>query len=107
MPFKFNPIYGTLDLVNSSSAGTGNVTGVPPTDINAITRWADTTGTTIKNSPGTKVQDSGAIEAQGFLTQRSVANLVTIPSGESWIAPELEIDGGSIEIEADGELIII
>lgn len=108
MPFKFNPLTGQLDLVNASSASTGNVTGLPPTTIDAIARWADTTGTTIKNSPGTFIQDGGAIQASGFLTTRSVTTLVSVPSGESWIAPELEIElTGAIEIELDGELIII
>lgn len=91
-----------------TGTGTGNVTGLPPTDINAITRWADTTGTTIKNSPNTLVQDGGAIEASGFITDRSITTAVSVPSEYSWIAPELEIElSGSIEIEADGELIII
>lgn len=97
---------GTLTI--ASTSGNGNVTGLPPTDIRAIARWSDITGTTIENSPGTLIQDGGAIEASGFITQRSVTTLVTIPSGESWIAPELELEvTGSIEIEIDGELIII
>jgi hypothetical protein len=108
MPFRINPIYGTLDLVGTSSSPTGNVTGLPPTDINAIARWADTGADTIKNSPGTYIQDGGAIEASGFMTNRSVTTLMSVPSGYSWIAPELELElTGSIELEADGELIII
>jgi len=91
----------------SSSSGSGNVTGIPPTTIDAIARWADTTGTTIKNSLDI-VQDGGAIEAQGFITMRSVINLVVVNSGESWIAPEMEIElTGAIQIEADAEMIII
>lgn len=108
MRLAINPSTGMLDLVSSSSSGSGNVTGVPPTDINAIARWDDTAGTIIKNSPGTYIQDGGGIQASGFLTERSVTTLVSIPSSFSWIAPELEIEsGGSIEIELDGELIII
>src|SRR5580658_5573521 len=92
----------------NETSSSGNVTGVPPTTIDAIARWADTTGTTIKNSPGTLVQDSGAIESQGFITIRSVTALVTVNSGESWIAPEMEITlTGAIQIEPDGEMIII
>lgn len=107
MPFKFNPLTGQLDLVNASSSGSGNVTGIPPTDVNAIARWDDTTGTTIKNSK-TQVQDCGAIESQGFITRRSITDLVVIPPGESWIAPSLELElSGSIELEPDGELIIV
>lgn len=92
----------------TGGGGTGNVSGIPPTTIDAIARWADTTGTTIQNSPGTLVQDSGAIQSSGFLTDRSVIALISIPSEFSMIAPELEIElTGSIEIEPDGELIII
>jgi hypothetical protein len=92
----------------SSGGGSGNVTGVPPTDVNAIARWNNTSGTSIKNSPGTFVQDGGAIQASGFITDRSVTTLISIPNEYSMIAPELEIElTGAIEIELDGELIII
>lgn len=95
-------------IQTSNGASTGNVTGIPPTTIDAIVRWADMTGTTIKNSPDTYVQDSGAIEAQGFITIRDITGIVTINSDESWIAPSLEISlTGSIVIEANAELIII
>lgn len=93
---------------NSQSTSTGNVSGVPPTDVNAIARWDNTSGTVIKNSPNTYVQDGGAIQASGFITTRSVTTLVVVPSGDSMIAPNLEIElSGSLEIEPDGELIII
>lgn len=106
MPFKFNPITAQLDLVNTANAG--SVTGVPPTTVNAIARWADTTGTTIQNSPNTYVQDSGAIEAQGFITKRSVTGTVTVNGGESWIAPSIELSlTGAIVIADDAELIIV
>lgn len=108
MPFKFNPLTGNLDLVNPSGSSSGNVTGLPPTDIRAIARWADTGADTIENSPGTLVQDGGGIQANGFITKRSVTTLVSIPTGETMIAPELEIElTGSIELELDAELIII
>ena len=108
MPFRFNPITGQLDLVNATGSTTGNVTGIPPTDLNAIARWADLTGTTIENSPGTFVQDSGAIEAQGFITNRNVPTTVTVHTGQSWIAPSLVIaSGGVIILESDAQLIII
>lgn len=91
MAYKFNPFTGTLDYYTSAS---GNVTGIAPTNIGAITRWADTTATTIENSPGTNVQDSGAIEAQGFITQSNVAGIVTVNAGEVWEAPGLNIEPG-------------
>lgn len=109
MAFKtvVNPYTGELQLINTSSSGSGNVTGIPPTTITGIARWADTTGTTIEDSKAT-VQDGGAIEAQGFITRRSVTDLVVIPDGESWIAPSLELElSGSIELEPNGELIIV
>lgn len=108
MPFKLNPITGQLDLVNATVTGTGNVTGLPPTTLRAIARWADITGTTIENSPGTLVQDGGAIEAQGFITNRNVSGTVTVNTGESWIAPSLQILGGGVIIlNPDAQLIII
>lgn len=107
MPFRLNPISGNLDLVGSSGGGSGNVTGESPTTINAISRWDDTSGETIKDS-NTIIQDSGAIDAQGFLSRRSVTSLINIPAGESWIAPNLQLETtGSIQIESDAELIII
>lgn len=107
MGYKFNIFTGTLDITGTSGGGSGNVTGIPPTTITAIARWEDTGGTTIENSLAL-VQDGGGIEAQGFITMRSVTNLITINSGESWIAPEMELETtGSIQIEPDGEMIII
>ena len=39
---------------------------------------------------------------------RSVTNLIMINAGESWIAPEMELETtGTIQIEPDGEMIII
>lgn len=108
MPYKFNPFTSNLDYYQSSSSGSGNVNGIPPTDINAIARWADTTGTTIKNSPGTDVQDGGAIQASGFVGNRSVTTVVTIPSEYYMVTSGLELEvTGSIELEIDGELIIL
>lgn len=107
MPFKLNPITGQLDLVNSSSSGSGNVTGIPPTDINAIARWDDTTATTIKNSL-TLIQDGGGIEAQAFITRRRVTDAVVVHTDQTWIAPSLTLEiTGSIVIEPDGEVIIV
>lgn len=107
MPFKFNPITGQLDLVNSTSSGSGNVTGISPTTINAIARWADATGTTIKNSPTTLVQDSGAIEAQGFIGDRQINGTVDVPTNYTWITDSLEMQPGSLITLHSGSKIII
>lgn len=109
MAYRFNIFTGTLDIVGSSGSGSGNVTGIPPTDIRAITRWADTSGTTIENSPNTLVQDSGAIEAQGFITMRNISNdTVTVNDGETWIAPSIEMGpGGIIILAANAQLVIL
>lgn len=97
----------TSNGASTGGSGTGNVTGIPPTGIRDIAIWADTTGTTIEDS-GSLVQVGGAIQSPGFLTDRSVTTVVSVPSYYSWIAPELQIElSGAIEIEADGELIII
>ena len=108
MPYKFNVFTGTLDIVNASGGGSGNVTGIPPTDINAIARWADTTGTTIKNSPDTLIQDSGAIEAQMFITRQNITGSVTIGQDECAVAPALNITiTGSIDLTSGGSLEIV
>lgn len=105
--YVFNPFTGNLDAINTGTPGSGNVTNTTGIGTNDAIAVFDVDGTHIKNSV-TKVQDSGAIEAQGFLTHRSVIALVSIPDGESWIAPSLELElGGSIELEPNGELIIV
>jgi len=105
-----NPFTGFLELVGTSGGGGGgNVSGPSPassTD-HAIARWDGTTGRLLEDSL-TDLQDGGAIEAQGFITRRAVTDLVVVPSGESWIAPDLSVElGGSIELELDSELIIV
>jgi hypothetical protein len=104
MSYKFNPFTGTLDYYDSSSGG---VTGVPPTDINAITRWADTGGTMIKNSPHTLVQDSGAIEAQAFIFEREIANDVTVPDGYTMISTDVSLTTGDLILDGDGTLLLL
>lgn len=106
MPYKFNPFTSNLDYYQSGGSSSG-VTGIPPTNIGAIARWADTTGTTIENSPDTNVQDSGAIEAQGFITQSNVTGIVTVNNGEAWIAPGLTIASGGGIILASGSALIL
>lgn len=106
MGYKFNVFTGTLDITGSGSSG--GVSGVPPTTIDAIARWADTAGTLIKDSPGTFIQDSGAIEASGFIGNRSVTDVLTVPSDYYMITSGLELEvTGSIELEVDSELIIL
>jgi hypothetical protein len=92
---------------STTSSGSGNVTGIPPTTVTAIARWANTTGTEIENSLAL-VQNGGAIEAQGFITMRAVINPVIVNSGETWIAPSLELAaGGSIVISSNADIIIV
>lgn len=106
MAYKFNPFSGTLDYYQP--ANPSDVTGIAPTDINAITRWADVNGTQIKNSPNTYVQDSGAIEAQAFITKAKITGDIAIHADEVWIAPALELTlTGSVVIDPDGEIVIV
>lgn len=102
-----NPFTGQLQLVTRVPNPTGDVTGLPPTTIGAIASWADTTATTIQNTL-TNVQASGAIEAQAYITRRSVVGTVTVNADETWIAPSIEITlTGSVVIDSDGDIIII
>ena len=101
-----NYFTGELQLVNAPSSGSG-VTGIPPTTVGAIASWADTTATTIQNTL-TNVQDSGAIEAQAFITRRSVVGVVTVNPDETWVSPSIEISvTGSIVLDSDGDIIIV
>jgi hypothetical protein len=106
MPYKFNVFTGTLDIVNASGSG-GGVIGIAPTTPTAIARWVDVNATTIENSEAT-IQDSGAIEAQGFITQQNVVGIVNVNANETWLAPALNITlTGSINVALDGQVRII
>ncbi len=119
-----NSLYGDVDIVagtpnititesgqnieiNFTGSGTGNVTGIAPTTVGAIAVWDNTFASVIQNSL-TNVQDSGAIEAQAYITRRSVTGQVTVNSDETWIAPSIELAlEGSIVIESGGDLLIV
>lgn len=119
-----NGLYGDVDIVagtpnititesgqnieiNFTGSGTGNVTGIAPTTVGAIAVWDNTFASVIQNSL-TNVQDSGAIEAQAYITRRSVTGQVTVNSDETWIAPSIELAlEGSIVIESGGDLLIV
>jgi hypothetical protein len=106
MPFKLNPITGNLDLVNPSVTGSGVIGPSSSTD-KAIARWNGTGGNLLSDSK-TQVQDGGAVEAQSFITRRTVDVLVTVRSGYSWIAPSVEMaSGGVVILESNAQLIII
>lgn len=106
--FRMNPLTGMLDLVNSATAGTGDVTGPGSSDDKAIARFNGTTGKIIQNSPRTLVQDSGAINSQGFVTDRQVFGTVAVGSTQTWLAPSLEMQPSSIiQLASGAQLIII
>ena len=102
MPLRFNPFTSNLDIVGVGIQGPTRSTD------KAITRWNGTTGSLVQDSPRTNVQDSGAIVGQGHISIRNVLGTVVVDSGESWIAPSLVLEPGSlIVLNADSELIII
>ena len=105
MAYKFNPFTGTLDFFQSGSSS--GVTGIAPTNIRAIVRWADTGATIIENSPNTLVQDSGAIQAQGFIGNRQISGTVNVPTNYTWITDALEMQPGSLIIINPAAKIII
>ena len=87
--------------------GSGTITATPPVTDNAIVRWDGTTATIIQNSIPI-VQDGGAIQSRGFITNRVVDTTVAVGSTETWIAPSLEIaSGGVITLASGAQLIII
>lgn len=102
-----DPFTGDLQLVTVSSSGSGNVTGIPPTTVGAIASWANTTATEIQNTL-TNVQASGAIEAQAYITRRSVVGTVTVNPDETWISAAIELSlTGSIVIDDNAQIIIV
>lgn len=119
-----NGLYGDVDIVagtpnititesgqniviSFTGTGTGNVSGIAPTTVGAIATWDNTLASVIQNTQ-TNIQPSGAIEAQAYITRRSVTGTVTVNSDETWIAPSIELSpSGSIVIASDGDIIIV
>lgn len=106
MPYRFNPLTSQLDLVGSTSSGSGDVVGPSSATDNAIARYDGLTGKLIQNSIPT-IQDGGAIEAQAFLNNRVIQEQVIINSNYTMIASNIEIEDGEIVIDTDAELVII
>lgn len=85
----------------------GDVSGPGSSTDKAIARWNGITGEFLNDSK-TKVQDSGAIEAQAFITRRNVTDAVTVGAGQTWVSPSIVVElTGSIVVDADGEIIIV
>lgn len=94
-------------IIEVSLSSGGDVFGPASSTDKAIARYNGTTGKIIEDSKAS-VQDGGAVQSQGFITKRIIDDLVTVPSGYSWVAPSVEISvDGSIVIEDDAELIIV
>ena len=91
----------------SGGSGSGNVTGIPPTTVDAIARWNDTTGSSIKDSPGTLVQNSGAIESQAFVFNRHILNDVTVPDNFAMINTDVELISGDIILDGSAVLLLL
>lgn len=106
MPFKINPIYGTLDLVGSSTSS-GDVVGPASATDKAIARYDGTTGKLIQDSPYSIVQDGGAVQAQAFVFNRQVLNDVTIPDHYSAVSSDVELVSGDIILLGDAQLILL
>ena len=108
MAYKLNVFTGTLDIVGTSSGGSGSgVTRVGPTNDRRITRWAGNSSDTIQNSQAL-VQDGGAIEAQGFITSKLITDTITIHGDQVMITSGFSIEPtGELVIEADGELVVL
>jgi hypothetical protein len=93
---------------SSGGGGSGDVVGPPSSTNQAIAVWDGTTGQLLEDGPGTEVQPSGAIVAQGFITNQDVTGLVVVGSDQAWVAPSLNLTlTGSIDLTAGGQLIIV
>lgn len=85
---------------------TGGVIGPGLSTDNAITRWDGTTGTIIQNSLAI-LQDGGAIESRGFITNRTVDTVISVGSNQTMISPSLEMASGGVIMLASGANLII
>ena len=89
-----------------TASGTGDVTGTPPSTDKAIARYLGITGKVIQNSK-TVVQDGGSIEAQAFVMNRLITDTVHIGPDQSCLASSISIEDGELQIEEDGELVLV
>ena len=107
--YRQDAINGVLYVENSfqSGSGSGDVVGPGSSTDRAIASWNGTSGTVLQDNPNAIVQAGGAVQAEAIVVQKSITTLVTIPSDYTMIASNIEIDGGEIDIEADGELVIV
>jgi hypothetical protein len=107
MGYKLNVFTGTLDLVGSSSSGSGGVTRVGPTNDRRITIWAGNSSDTVQNSKA-EVQEGGAVQAQAFVGRKEIDDAVSIPSKHYMISSGITImPTGSVTVDSDSELLII
>jgi hypothetical protein len=107
MGYKLNVFSGTLDLTGSGSGSGGDVFGPSSSDDNAIARYDGVTGKLIQNSK-TYLQDSGAIEAQGFITNKKITDSVHIGSDQVMITSAFSIElTGELIVDPDGEMAIV
>jgi hypothetical protein len=107
--YKQDATFGVLFIEGpaSSGGGDGNVVGPPSSTTGAIAAYEDTTGQLLENT-NTHVQSSGAIEAQGFITNQEVTGPVSVGQGQCWIAPSLDLTlTGSIDLTGGGSLKIL
>jgi len=90
----------------SGGGGSGNVTGIPPTNIRDIAIWANTTGTLIEDSLA-QVQVGGTVQAQEFVFDRQIINDVIVPDHYTMIGSDMELISGDIILDGDAQLILL
>ena len=97
---------GSSGTGGSSSSG-GDVTGPSSSTDKAIARYDGTTGKIIQDSK-TLVQDSGVIEAQGFVMNQLITDSFHIGNNQAAITAGFSVElTGEVVVESDGELVII
>jgi hypothetical protein len=100
----FNVFTANFDYIN---VDTSAVDGPGSSTDKAIARWNGTSGKLLQDSPGTLVQDSGAIEAQSFVFDRQIINDVTVPDHYSSINSDVELISGDFILLGDSQLILL
>lgn len=108
--YKQDAVNGWLFIEGpaASGGGSGDVVGPPSSTNQSIAVWDGTTGQLLEDGPGTNVQPSGAIAAQGFITDQLVTGTVTVGANQTWVAPSLTLtDTGVIDLSGGGTLILV
>ena len=108
--YKQDAINGVMYIENaflSGGGGSGDVIGPSSSTNLAIATWNGTTGTVLQDNPNAIVQPGGAVQAEALIANNVITELISVPSDYTMFTSGVELDGGEIDIESDGELLVL